>query len=256
LIEAACVEPEKGEEKFIALGQLCQGHESLNYFQRAIDVIQANSDPDISKTKILSSLHCSMAEIYMTDLCETENAEQKCESCISTALSVDPEGYEALQTMTNMRLSQNRIEEAYSLLERSISIWQNVPFEDEEYPSYEFRLVCSRLLVELGKFVQAKELLEQLSQEDDEIEEVWYLLALSQYSLDDRESAMVAIDNALTCCSTQKNEDMMDAIHELCEALGVSTRASGDEHSDDADCCDYNSDAVSLNEENKDAMEV
>lgn len=54
--------------------------------------------------------------------------------------------------------------------------------ENDDYPSYEFRLVCCRFLIELGELDEASSILEMLSLEDDQVEEVWYLLALILYS--------------------------------------------------------------------------
>lgn len=72
----------------------------------------------------LCAAHCSIAELYLTDLCEEPDAESACEAALLEALAVDekiggdtksivgPPLPEALQTMANFRLSQSRVSDA------------------------------------------------------------------------------------------------------------------------------------------------
>lgn len=79
----------------------------------------------------LCAAHCSIAELYLTDLCEEPDAESSCEEALKLAVAVDDvlstvtsteNGDEdsrigsplpdALQTMANFRLSQSRVPEA------------------------------------------------------------------------------------------------------------------------------------------------
>ena len=46
-----------------------------------------------------------------------ENAEQRCEAAVSAALEVDPTSLDANQALVSLRLSQNRKEEACSIME-------------------------------------------------------------------------------------------------------------------------------------------
>jgi tetratricopeptide (TPR) repeat protein len=58
----------------------------------------------------LSGAYCTIADLYLTDLCEEETAETDCNDCLEKALQLnDSEGepfVDALQTMANLRLSQ------------------------------------------------------------------------------------------------------------------------------------------------------
>ena len=60
-----------------------------------------------------------MAELYLTDLCYETDAEQQCESYLAAALKI-PDGntgkptVDALQTVANLRISQNRLDDAVS----------------------------------------------------------------------------------------------------------------------------------------------
>jgi tetratricopeptide (TPR) repeat protein len=58
----------------------------------------------------LSKAYCNVAELYLTDLCDDENAENDCEQYLEQALQIlDVDGeplVDALQTMASLRLSQ------------------------------------------------------------------------------------------------------------------------------------------------------
>lgn len=62
--------------------------------------------------------YCSVAELYLTDLCFEPNAEQNCESALKLALDLDdPQSSpDALQAMANLRLSQNKGLEAVTYI--------------------------------------------------------------------------------------------------------------------------------------------
>ncbi|KAI2498660.1 hypothetical protein MHU86_15837 [Fragilaria crotonensis] len=60
--------------------------------------------------------HCALAELYLTDLCFEENAEQECESHVQKALQLcDPPLVDALQAMASLRLSQQKDATTYIL---------------------------------------------------------------------------------------------------------------------------------------------
>ena len=76
----------------------------------------------------LCAAYCSIAELYLTDLCDEPDAEASCEAVLTLALALDdvssndivtsddshtvPPLPDALQTMANFRLSQSRVPEA------------------------------------------------------------------------------------------------------------------------------------------------
>ena len=47
----------------------------------------------------MSSAYCSIAELFMTDLCDEEDAENQCHTSISRAIEVDPNNPESYQSM-------------------------------------------------------------------------------------------------------------------------------------------------------------
>lgn len=86
----------------------------------------------LSCRRQLCSAHCSIAELYLTDLCDEPDAEANCEKELESALKLDeissnlhdaasnstmddklsPPPPDALQTMANLRMSQSRPQDA------------------------------------------------------------------------------------------------------------------------------------------------
>lgn len=110
-------------------GQLCVEQEALNAYKNGISDLEsclslapdasANSMEEDEATndkflpelrKKLSGAFCTLVELYLTDLCYEEDAENECELYLEKALQIkDIDGdpvVDALQTMASFRLSQ------------------------------------------------------------------------------------------------------------------------------------------------------
>ncbi|XP_073533515.1 uncharacterized protein [Phyllobates terribilis] len=191
-LKAVDLSPEKGHAKYMCLGQIHGKEEALQYFQKGLDVMICayQSQPQVSgaanfsdemevTTKDLSAALCSVAEIYLTDLCMEEGAGDKCKEAITNALGYHPSSPEALQLMASYLFS---MEQPQSTL-----------------PPYESRITTAKLLIEAEDFEEigsssvmywnrvrsrlqdcivwlATEVLDGLLEEDDEVIQVWYLL--------------------------------------------------------------------------------
>lgn len=127
LQHAISISPDEGQEKYIALAQISEGTAALDAFQRAIDLMKKEEE-SISSSKQISSTYCSMAEIYLTDLCLEEGAEEECQRHIELALEVDSQNFEAWQTKANFHISQGNNEAALECLEKSKCIWKSIDF--------------------------------------------------------------------------------------------------------------------------------
>lgn len=121
---------------YLYLGQLTNCTDALNAFQTAIEDLKdcivlldsALQDGDIQDDNVQNALietkqqlcgaYCSVAELYLTDLCYEPNAENACEESLQLALQLDDpkSSPDALQAMANLRLSQKRNEEALNLV--------------------------------------------------------------------------------------------------------------------------------------------
>lgn len=134
LNKAIVAEPSSGYSKYLAKAQLLSGNYSLESYKKAIEIIKINQQPtsiqsngaknndesmevestspeenipDESHVNIeeykeehslerdLSSIYCSIAELYLTDLCDESDAESCCTAAIKSAMETDPTNAEA-----------------------------------------------------------------------------------------------------------------------------------------------------------------
>ncbi|XP_066441824.1 uncharacterized protein [Eleutherodactylus coqui] len=202
-LKAVDLSPDKGHAKYMCLGQIHCKEEALQYFQKGLDVMihAYQSQPQVSgaasvpdeievTTKDISTAFCSVAEIYLTDLCMEEGAGDKCKEAITKALEYQPNSPEALQLMASYLFSMEQPQEGKEYLMKSLASWlpnlqknegQVQDADDEDLiestlPPYESRITTAKLLIEVENFELATEVLEGLLEEDDEVIQVWYLL--------------------------------------------------------------------------------
>ena len=90
-----------------------ENHQSMEeYYRRLLPELQRK----------LAGAYCTVAELYLTDLCYEDNAESECENYLQRALQIQVENgrpiVDALQTMASLRLSQDigRRKEAVSYI--------------------------------------------------------------------------------------------------------------------------------------------
>ncbi|KAB5536622.1 hypothetical protein GE09DRAFT_1140686 [Coniochaeta sp. 2T2.1] len=182
-----------GAEKFLWLAQLSEegGNDSVKWFERgagalrkAIGKAEEEGKTDVAeeKKRKLAETLCAVAEVYMTDLSWEEDAENRCEALISEAGLVAPDHADTWQTVANVRISQERVDEAKAALERSMAVWRNVESEDVRVPAFPTRVGLARLLIEVGMEGRAVEVVERLVTEDDQSVESWYLGGFGLYN--------------------------------------------------------------------------
>lgn len=180
-----------GPEKFLFLAQLSEegGQDSVQWFERGASALrkQIQTLNDITKRtpeqqaaldemqSKLGGVLCAVAEVYMTDLSWEADAEQRCEALITEAMLIAPNYAETWQTVANVRISQERVDEARTALKRSLELWQDLPPEHPSVPEFPTRVALARLLMETELGEQALVVLERLVTDDDSSVEVWYL---------------------------------------------------------------------------------
>lgn len=195
-----------GAEKFLWLAQLNEegGQDSVDWFEKGavslrvqIQVIQQLLDQKKlgtegealleEKRRKLAGALCAVVEVYMTDLSWEEDAEQKCEALVTEATMVSPGFAEPWQTLANVRISQERMEDARAALKRSLDLWRDLPPENTVVPDFPTRVSLARLLMEADMDVDAIEVLERLVGEDDSSVEVWYLGGWGLYIMGEKQ---------------------------------------------------------------------
>ncbi|XP_029959281.1 probable assembly chaperone of rpl4 [Salarias fasciatus] len=202
-LRAVELSPDVGHSKYMCLGQIHTGQEAVDYYTRGIQVLlstleeqkattaagaaaQPEEDHQVPTEKDVSVAYCSIAEIYLTDLCMEEGAADKCREFIERALQYHHDNPEALQLMASYLFSTERNQEGKEYLLKSVRKWLSAQKEmaaastsDEavqnEIPPYESRITTAKLLIESEEYELAVDVLEGLLEEDDEVVQVWYL---------------------------------------------------------------------------------
>lgn len=130
---------------------------------------------------------CSIADLFMTDLCFDPNAEQECEDALRIALQEEGctlesaasggSNMQVLQTLASVRLSQNREEEARSCMQRVMHMYSQQ--QQQQQLSYDFQIGTAKILMELGEFSSAEELLVEAGKQYDDVADLWYLMGVA-----------------------------------------------------------------------------
>lgn len=180
-----------GPEKFMFLAQLSEegGQDSVTWFERGAAALRrqiqgltdtSNKTPEQQasleeKQEKLGGVLCAVAEVYMTDLSWEEDAEQRCDALTTEAMMIAPSSAETWQTVANVRISQDRIDEAKGALTRSLELWKDLPPEHPNVPEFPTRISLTRLLLEVELEEEALYVLQRLVTDDDQSVEAWYL---------------------------------------------------------------------------------
>ena len=204
------------------VGQLCMADEALEAYRQGVTSLESclaflsnnsvdhmEEDNNINQKLIpelrrkLSGAYCTMAELYLTDLCYETNAETECEVYLEKALQIkDTDGepvVDALQTMASLRLSQeSRRVEAVPFILRAydkmrvgsealaalvgLGEQETDPESSEEQalelkevdaannlPEFEFRCQTAKLLLECASVLKASQQASELTKNDAEL---------------------------------------------------------------------------------------
>ena len=177
------------------------GKDSLDLYTKGIELmekeIQSVSESGAASENLvkelkrqLSSAHCAVAELYMTDLCDNDEAEETCSGSVLKAVEVDELNPEAWQTKARLHLIKNEFDEAKRNMKTSTDLWlpkYNSVLENKASSSnfdpvevcpllYTTRVATAKVLIELEEWDTATQVLDGLIEEDEDVVETWYLL--------------------------------------------------------------------------------
>jgi len=131
---------------------------------------------------LFSQLHSYLLRLHTSRRFASENKLERFEGHTArgglqtkTAGKVGPCA-EACQALADLRLTQDRRGESLLLIRRTVEVCYHLP--DGLAPSYDFRTVTARLLVELSQYDTAVSILKELTGEDGEDTEVLFLLGI------------------------------------------------------------------------------
>ncbi|KAB7506508.1 putative assembly chaperone of rpl4 [Armadillidium nasatum] len=222
---AITLAPETGFTKYLSMGQLFEGKESLQCYLKGIELIQKaikeekeskaseikspqqngvlnsikddsddddeeNSDkcskiidPSNSLERKLSNSYCAVAELFMSDLCDEDEAEAESLSNVQKAIEIDNTNPEAYHYYANFLLIKERVEEAKENIKKSVSLWlpkyEAVDKGEASEGSFDPVEVCpisesarcktAQILIEVEEHELAADVLRTLIAEDDEV---------------------------------------------------------------------------------------
>ena len=155
------LQPTGGYSKWMYLGQLSSGAAAAACYTRGLELLQqrvaqgsggaaagaaaeggaaaapaaaaaAAPEPQAQLQRRLSEAYCSLAELYMTDLCDEQDAEARCDSYSAAALSADEGNAEAHQVRGRLCLVLKRDDEARTHLARCCALIHAIEEEGEE----------------------------------------------------------------------------------------------------------------------------
>lgn len=191
-----------GPDKFMFLAQLSDegGQDSVRWFERGAAAlrtqIQALTEVDRrtpeqqealdEKQEKLGGVLCAVAEVYMTDLSWEDDAEQRCDALITEAMMIAPKSPETWQTVANVRISQERTDEARQALRQSLELWKDLPASHPAVPEFPTRISLVRLLLEVTLEEDALGVLHRLVTDDDQSVEAWYLGGWCLYNMGEK----------------------------------------------------------------------
>lgn len=209
-----------------SLAQLSLGKEAETYYLQGLKYLEETSNTAsfefLNKEEtqnLCASGWASLAEIYMTDLCEEENAEAKCREAVSRSLATNELSLESQRMAMELSLVLGEKElalEHASCLKQILCLSQK-EMEDANHDyecddddiseeqitnhSFEARLAISRTFIELGMYDEALELLSKLLQEDEECPDLWYLSGLACELNRDVEDSVEMANSGLSLCA-------------------------------------------------------
>lgn len=114
---------------------MLQGSQSVQMYRKAIETLKHDlnkpgQDQTLLINQQMSSAYASIAEIYMTELCDEPDAEQVCNDSLKTGLETSPNNIDCLQNLANLRMLRNQDQEAATYLMQVKSIILNNGGED------------------------------------------------------------------------------------------------------------------------------
>ena len=158
-----------------SLAQLQSGKEASNTFEQGILALQTqlnSNDNDNNNneaiTKQIASAYCRIIEIYMTDLCFEQNAEQICVEAATKAVEYGGnDNAEALYCYANVSLSQCKNNIAKEYITKAADALQIAADKDQEEVndfeiSYDLQLNIAKVLIEVNEPSKASDILERL----------------------------------------------------------------------------------------------
>lgn len=151
--------------KYFILAQIIGGKKGIELYLNGIKNID-------SKDKIIEC-YLSIVDIYMTDLCFEEDAEQQCDYYLNQSLSLNENNFMVYSYLGSFRISQQSFDNALECFKKSWALFtenlDNIEMDKSKILQYCYNLI--KFLMELGDLSLIDSILAYSKQlEDDNIE--------------------------------------------------------------------------------------
>lgn len=187
------LDPESNPEKYMTLAQIINNPKlSLQCYQKGIELYikqlsintHRNKDDLLTLRDSIASGYASIVELYMTTaLCDEIDAESVCENSIKLGLNYNPDSFDVLLQLSNLRILRQRDIEAKEVMDKLLNQIKAIDTNHVDFPDHDFALNLSKNYAELSLYIEAIYLLDILVKLDDEDLECWYLLAFYHYQI-------------------------------------------------------------------------
>eukprot|EP00455_Lapot_gusevi_P051347 TRINITY_DN7630_c1_g1_i1.p1 TRINITY_DN7630_c1_g1~~TRINITY_DN7630_c1_g1_i1.p1 ORF type:complete len:345 (-),score=100.93 TRINITY_DN7630_c1_g1_i1:429-1463(-) len=237
--------PNENPSRWMNLAQLQAGPDAVRSFQTGIDAFarelqqrllhqqqhpeDLENEAEIQKIREqMSAGYCAIAEIFTTDCCDEPQAESECERVLQEAISICPNSVEAHQSIINLRLIQQRHDEAKVYFEQCWQLIQNM--EEEKMPPFDVRYELAKMAYELGHYEASADLADTCLQEHDEDTQLWYLAGMAYTHVD----PVVAVDYLTKTLKDLKKSRDVELIAEVQEILREMEQKAAEAPNEDA----------------------
>ncbi|TYZ63603.1 hypothetical protein PybrP1_002547 [[Pythium] brassicae (nom. inval.)] len=239
--------PAVNPAKWFYAAQLVAGEEAakyslqgIQYLQQEFQQLDPQSNDALVVKKQLCDAYCGLGELYMTDLCDEDGAEERCEAYFTEAMKFDVGLPEPTQAFANLRLTQQRKDEAVALLEETYRRL-SANCDENSLPPLEFRVFTGKLLIEVEKYEEACDVLEGVMQEDDDNAELWFLVGTCYRAMDDLANALEFFERCAAMLGKLKKEfgdrfllqEQLESVEEAIASLQAAIASRPDDDDDD-----------------------
>jgi len=226
-MKAVNIKPDEGHVKYLYLGQLSQGGDAVKFYEKAIVIMKSIVTEDESQgvgKRDISNVYCSLAELYMTDCCMEEGAEQSCKRACEQAIEIDAENPEAYLVMCNFVLTTGDMDSAKNICIKVYELWESLSTNNEdddsaivELMSYESRMTLMKLLIEVELCEKVPKLGVQMLEENEDDIRIWYYIGYSKSLINEVDGQRHYLDTALYLYEKnhENDEEMLQHIKEL-----------------------------------------
>ncbi|KAM3136367.1 hypothetical protein pb186bvf_011502 [Paramecium bursaria] len=206
--------------------QTLDGLEAIKYYEYGIQLLKPKINQDKTLLRDMGDAHASIAEIYQTDLLEHKESEQGCVKNIEQAFMYDPMNLDAFLQLANYHLNKEQEEQAIQdlkMIHQQVITYQQEADED-------FLLQISKLMVEVGSFVEGVDITRKLVDTNADSAENLYMLAFCLWKTHQNQESLKLVTSILQLQDIQQDQEIYSGTIELKGQIEKEDMGQTDEH--------------------------